>query len=300
MGEVGGMLERYEKLGLRESLHRSQLYPWACNELSFILRNAYSKLPKPLQSLIFQDSLSAFRLLPLMQTLSAASAANVLLQSAEAALPKQKRNLAMTEFKQAKVAYKRRYKSQQANEGSAQLPQDVLVHIFSFLDMHSLISVGLVCWSWNLAASDNHLWQMQYASFFGLLNNGTKIKGHKGILIEEVEVGTTNTNWREAFKKAYTGCFRRITLNRGFCGRCDAIVWLNNMKCANVHSDSKPESQQVRPVSPQQIVQFLLEDALPIISSSDSDSDSDGGSTFKLWAFPLRISKSCKRPHSCV
>lgn len=30
--------------------------------------------------------------------------------------------------------------------GSAYLPQDVLVHIFSFLDLKSLVSVGLVCW----------------------------------------------------------------------------------------------------------------------------------------------------------
>lgn len=46
-----------------------------------------------------------------VQTQSAISAANLLNQSAEAALPKQKRSLAATEFKQAKVAYKRRAKS---------------------------------------------------------------------------------------------------------------------------------------------------------------------------------------------
>lgn len=45
-----------------------------------------------------------------MQTEGAVSAANFLSQSAEAALPKQKRGLAATEFKNAKVAYKRRAK----------------------------------------------------------------------------------------------------------------------------------------------------------------------------------------------
>jgi hypothetical protein len=30
--------------------------------------------------------------------------------------------------------------------GLPHIPQDVLVHIFSFLDMHSLVAAGLVCW----------------------------------------------------------------------------------------------------------------------------------------------------------
>ena len=57
-------LERYEELGMKESLNRIYQYPIACKELSFILRLAYNQLPKVLQSLIFQDTLTAFRLLP--------------------------------------------------------------------------------------------------------------------------------------------------------------------------------------------------------------------------------------------
>ena len=57
-------LERYQKLGLRDSLPRIYQYPFVCKELSFILRGAYNKLPKNLQSLVFQDTLAAFRLLP--------------------------------------------------------------------------------------------------------------------------------------------------------------------------------------------------------------------------------------------
>lgn len=52
-----------------------------------------------------------------MQTQAVASAANFLLQSAEAVLPKQKRGLAVTEYKHAVVAYKRRPKSHQEGEG---------------------------------------------------------------------------------------------------------------------------------------------------------------------------------------
>lgn len=48
-----------------------------------------------------------------MQTGYGISLANALLQAAEAALPKQKKALAVSEFKHAAVAYKRRSKSQQ-------------------------------------------------------------------------------------------------------------------------------------------------------------------------------------------
>ncbi|PRQ60216.1 hypothetical protein RchiOBHm_Chr1g0378761 [Rosa chinensis] len=89
------------------------IYPLVCKELSLILRGAYRKVPKNLQSLIFQDTLTAFRLLPEMKTRSAVSAAHLLLQSVEATLPKQKKNLAVTEYKNAMIAHKRRAKARQ-------------------------------------------------------------------------------------------------------------------------------------------------------------------------------------------
>lgn len=52
-----------------------------------------------------------------MQTQSAVSAAHLLLQSVEAALPKQKKNVAVTEFKHAMVAHKRRCKAHQVEKG---------------------------------------------------------------------------------------------------------------------------------------------------------------------------------------
>lgn len=61
---MGSPKERYEELELHESLNQSYRYAVACKELAFILRKAYSKAPKNLQSLIFEDTLSAFRLLP--------------------------------------------------------------------------------------------------------------------------------------------------------------------------------------------------------------------------------------------
>ncbi|XP_062149671.1 F-box protein At5g52880 isoform X2 [Alnus glutinosa] len=252
-------LERYQKLGLSESLPRIYRYPIACKELSFILRGAYNKLPKKLQSLIFQDTLTAFRLLPEMQIHTAVSAAHILHQSAEAALPKQKRNLAIKEFKHAMVAHKRRYKARQEENGSARLPQDILVHIFSFLDLQSLVSVGLVCWSWNIAASDDHLWQLQYASVFSNSDNCLKSKGHQiGRPVEDEEFRflehmdtRSSIDWREAFKRAYIGnATKNLTASRGYCEHCDTIVWLNNLKCSNGHHGLNSENRQIKRVSP--------------------------------------------------
>lgn len=56
-----------------------------------------------------------------MQTQAAISAANGLLHSIEAALPKQKKVLAASEFKQAMVAQRRRRKVQPMVEGSFNL-----------------------------------------------------------------------------------------------------------------------------------------------------------------------------------
>ncbi|KAF2536608.1 hypothetical protein F2Q68_00021500 [Brassica cretica] len=70
-----------------------------------------------------------------MNTSAAVSAANLLVKSVESAFPKQKKNLAIVEFKQAKVALKRRTKSHDEHIDLPSLPQDILVHIFSFLDL---------------------------------------------------------------------------------------------------------------------------------------------------------------------
>ncbi|GMP24640.1 hypothetical protein CsSME_00001836 [Camellia sinensis var. sinensis] len=299
-------LERYEKLGIGESLPRIYQYPLACREISIILRGAYSKLPKNLQSLVFQHTLTAFRLLPLMQTQNAVSAANLLIQSAEAVLPKQKKVLAVTEFKHAKVAHKRRCKDRQ-EEGSIQLPQDVVVHIFSFLDLQSLLSAASVCWLWNSAASDNHLWHLQHVMYFGDSNNCSKGRGLQkyGILENdehmqlqmEVNAGN-NTDWRDTFKKACKGnSLKKLTSYRGYCGHCDAVVWLSNMKCSNKHCRLNSKSQKIKHISPEQIVEYILHGSPSMISSSDSDSgdsDSDEESFRKLWAIPKHFS-GCHR-----
>ncbi|CAJ2629941.1 unnamed protein product [Trifolium pratense] len=292
-------LERYQKLDLTESLSKIYRYPIACKELSFILREAFHQFPKNLQTLIFQDTLFAFRLIPQMQTQSAVSAVHLLLQSVEAALPKQKRNMAVTEFKHAMVAHKRRSKAQhQVEKDSLQLPQDVLVHIFSFLDMQSLVSAGIVSWSWNMAANDNHLWELQYVVLYDCAAKQA-VKQHPVRPDEEVNDKLLQkpldtrmgVNWKEAVKGAYTGSLsKKLTTNRGYCKHCKAIVWLNNSKCLNVHGGIISKIHDVKPVTSFQVVDYLLDDSLSITSSSDSDSDSDGESvSSRLWAYPKHL-----------
>nr|GLL20108.1 F-box protein At5g52880 [Ipomoea trifida] len=290
---------RYRRLGLREALNRPYHYSIVCNELSLILRNAYSRFSKNLQSLIFDDILLAFRLLPEMQIQASISAANALVQSVEATLPKQKRCIATKEFKHAIIAHKRRTKANCEEKGPIQLPQDVLTHMFHFLDLQTLLVAALVCRSWSEAASDNHLWQLIYTNFFGTSLNSsndmecsrcTSAQNAQGICREETSTATS-VDWKNAFKRAYKDRSSKMVLTsqRGYCSYCCSVVWLNNGMCSNKHT----KNHYVKPVSVEQIVDYVMSDSVPISCSSDSDlEDSDYESLFKLWAYPKRIGKS--------
>ncbi|KAF0927282.1 hypothetical protein E2562_031487 [Oryza meyeriana var. granulata] len=139
-----GAAERYREMGISAALSRPWDYPTACGEIAALLRLGYAYIPKAAQALVAADVLLAFRLLPDVQTGYALSAANGLLQAVEGSLPKQKKAQAVAEFKRSVVAHKRRARVQQ-DPGAPHIPYDVLVHIFSFLDMRSLVAAGLVC-----------------------------------------------------------------------------------------------------------------------------------------------------------
>lgn len=276
-------LQRYQNLALTDSLAKSYTYPLACKELSFLIRGAFNKLPKNLQSLIYQHIITAFHLLPEMQTSSAASAAHLLAQGVEAALPKQKRNSAIVEFKKAMVAHKRRSKAHQEEKGSAQLPQDVLLHIFRFLDVQSLVSAGLVCRSWNVAADDEYLWQLQYTKFFGCSDDNSKPINDK----DSVDDFATapHVDWKEEFKRAYVGnSLGRNTYGRGYCKHCDTIVSFSTLRCPNDHGRNK--NKLIKPLSINQVVEYVLNGSSELIYSSDSETDSDEVVISEFWALP--------------
>ncbi|XP_047331370.1 F-box protein At5g52880 [Impatiens glandulifera] len=294
-----GLVERYKKLGLRESLHRAYQYPVVCKELSFILKGAYRQVPKNLQSFIFEDVLTAFHLLPEMQTQTAVSAAYALLQTAESVLPKQKRVLAVSEFKHAKISHKRRSKvSSDSPTSSAQLSEDVLVHVFSFLDLRSLISASQVSRSWNQASCDNHLWCLQYNIYF--FQSCNHLKSHCSRIdyedTKELLTKEPNYDWKGAFVKAFRGKLaRKFRSFRAYCICCDSVVWLSNMKCpqGGEHKEQKAGIQILKPISTEQIVDFILhnlDDYSEDDSTSNESSDSDEGDfVHKLWALPRHL-----------
>ncbi|KAJ6764867.1 hypothetical protein OIU74_023693 [Salix koriyanagi] len=248
---MSDQVERYQILGHKEALTRTHHYHVACKELSLILREAYNKLPKNLQSLIFQDTLSALKLLPQMWTDNAVSAAHLLVQSAEATLPKQKKNVATKEFKIAMVASKRRGKAHRMQECHIELPQDVLVDIFSLLDTRSLVSASLVSRSWNAAACNNHLWESLYATIFASDHNSSKAKN---LLDGRRGEDNNSVDWREAFKRAHIdNSSKRLTTSRGYCLYCDMIVWLDGLKCGSGKCGPQPKMQSVVPKSSEQV-----------------------------------------------
>ncbi|GLJ38243.1 hypothetical protein SUGI_0778550 [Cryptomeria japonica] len=298
------MLQSYEELELRVALSRRWDYVEACKELAVILRGAYSKVPKNLQALMFQDTLAAFRLLPGADTSQRILAANLLLQAAEASLPKQKKALAITEFKHAAVALRRHSKFRHQEADPLQLTNDVLVHIFGFLDVRSLVSTGLVCRYWNLASKDNTLWQAKYQLHFDtcLPNDAHRKKSMNNALddkvgshnqnLQRLELGV-HTDWYEAFKIAFEGHPSRVFMsNRAYCPTCKLTFWLNNRDSSLDGRISKHSHQhRLKPMRPDQVLHFLLSESLESSSSSSSDSDSEGVLVVdqrlsKLWAYP--------------
>ncbi|KAF6146776.1 hypothetical protein GIB67_007490 [Kingdonia uniflora] len=281
-------IKRYETLKLRHHLSCTLDYSSACTELSFIIRKAYTDLPKTLQSILFQDILSAFKFLPEVQTRQGMSAANLLLQAAEASLPRLKRMLAITEFKHAVIAHKKRYNTKNDEEDSPeQLPQDVLLLIFSLLDMRSLVAASRVCWSWRSAANDNKLWQLQCDVYFESSQSAEKRSSN--FSCDKVVDATTIIDWKDTFKRGYIGKFSwKFSSHRGYCKQCKVMVWLDNMKCSNMHPKLKVENPQIRPICHQQVVTYLRHGSFwAYFPSSDSDSDSDSDATSKLWAYSL-------------
>lgn len=282
-----GPLDRYHKLGLRQSFSQIHHYPSACKELALILKLSYSKFPKSLQSLVLQDVLTAFCLLPRMQTQTAVHAANALLQAVESSLPKQKKALAVTEFKHAMVAHKRFSKARHNEEDLVELPQDVLVHVFSFLDLQSLLSSSQVCRSWNIASSDNHLWQSLYTNTPQILSKNNNCV--YGELTDEKWSQEANIDWRNIYKKAYDGFSwkKLLTSSRGFCKHCHEIIWVSDIG-NNKTFGLKCKYHQFNPISTRQIVEYIDGEYASSESDSDSDCDSYNEYASKLWAYPRR------------
>lgn len=287
--------ERYAKLGLADALRRPYDYSSACVELSFLLRRAYSKLPKSLQSVLFQDTLHAFRLLP-EQAVAGISAANLLNQAVEASLPKQKKALAVSEYKHAVIAQKRRCKLHHNLKGVAALPHDVLVLIFSFLDLRSLLTVGFVCKTWKSAANDDMLWKIQYSVYFGKsevhIETETQHEIRKMLSVYQNKENTSlpvSHAWKESFRSKHIGSSRRLLSSRVYCKNCKSVIWRSSITSKSCHSCFLVSKHpiKIKQMTPSKVAEYLLEEAATLSeSSSDSESDSDD-----IWPYKDRISK---------
>lgn len=86
--------------------------------------------------------------------------------------------------------------------------------------------------SWNLAASEDYLWQLQYASVFCNSDKCLKRKGHQSsrpdedqesILLQEDMATRSGIDWREAFKRAYLGIWIQILLNLLY------VLWMDKL-----------------------------------------------------------------------
>lgn len=279
-----GAAERYREMGIGAALSRPWDYPTACGELAALLRLGYADLPKTAQALVASDVLLAFRLLPDVQTGYAVSTANVLLQAVEVALPKQKKAQAVSEFKHSIIAHKRRARVQQ-NSGSLDIPQDILVHIFSFLDMHSLVAAGLVCWSWNSAANDNKLWKMNYSIFFGLSHLSCNNIPVSGVQYSMNSVSDYPTlSWKESFHSKYEECASwKFASNRALCAHCRSVIWLSNLTCASPHRcpKNRQDEAKLRPLLPDTVAKYILH--VEDIAASSSESDDTDDSDYENW-----------------
>ncbi|AQK87771.1 F-box protein At5g52880 [Zea mays] len=279
-----GAAERYREMGIGAALSRPWDYPTACGELAALLRLGYADLPKAAQALVASDVLLAFRLLPDVQTGYAVSTANVLLQAVEVALPKQKKAQAVSEFKHSIIAHKRRARVQQIS-GSPHIPQDILVHIFSFLDMHSLVAAGLVCWSWNSAANDNKLWKMNYSIFFGLSHLSCNNIPVSGVQYSTNSVPNyPNFSWKESFHTKYAECASwKFVSNRALCAHCRSVIWLSNLTCASPHHCPKNRHHEVklRPLLPDTVAKYILR--VEDLAASSSESDDTDDSDYENW-----------------
>lgn len=182
-----------------------------------------------------------------------------------------------------------------------QLPLDVLLHVFSFLDMRSLVVSSLVCWDWHSAAADNTLWKFQCSLMFGDYGSKTKeqsyeLLGDKKVVLRPPSTGddaSSNINWRDVLNRKYGGYLAWTSeTHRAICSRCKSIFWLSHLTNGRT-SHHHYKSFMIKPVSACKVVDYLLDETdFTGSSSSDSDyEDDDADVTLtsrvrKLWAYP--------------
>ncbi|XP_024518644.1 F-box protein At5g52880-like [Selaginella moellendorffii] len=298
------MEARYSSLRLGEALNRRCDYARACKELAVLLKQAYGIAPKSLQAALFQDLLAAFRILQDHPWCSAGdfSAASALLQASDSVLPKHKKGLAAGEFRKAAISLQRSSKNQSELDESCQLPVDVLVHVFSFLDPISLATAGCVCRSWNSEYKDANLWQ----KLFTVVLENTSFDPTRVLQLAGFELGDDDSStplrvkdvsiqkigcWKKAFEIAVLRSPKLLYLfTRAQCLTCKATFWSSELclqTFANQCSKKNFQEHKLRPLLLEQVVSFVLMGSRQAYNTKkDSDSDEDQYLPYaKLWEY---------------
>ncbi|KAL2629400.1 hypothetical protein R1flu_014086 [Riccia fluitans] len=276
------MLSRYRELHLDAALYRRYDYPEACRELHSLLRQVYLKVPKTVQLLMYNDILTAFRLLAGLDTSDQLLAASLLVQAAETVLPRQRRSAAVVEYKQAAVAFHRRAKRHDSEPVEFPLSADLLVHIFGFLDARSLVMASAVSRTWYEASTDDGLWRAHYLSLFVRQASPSPLES------SEMKRGGC---WRKAFEIARQGRSSRLfSSNRAYCMKCKSALWLSEGPQAS--QDRRSCSHRcIRAMTVSQVVTYVRgrscsSSSSSSSSSSDTDSEEERRSRrTRLWAY---------------
>ncbi|EFJ04287.1 hypothetical protein SELMODRAFT_432551, partial [Selaginella moellendorffii] len=185
---------------------------------------------------------------------------------------------------------------------SCQLPVDVLVHVFSFLDPISLATAGCVCRSWNSEYKDANLWQ----KLFTVVLENTSFDPTRVLQLAGFELGDDDSStplrvkdvsiqkigcWKKAFEIAVLRSPKLLYLfTRAQCLTCKATFWSSELclqTFANQCSKKNFQEHKLRPLLLEQVVSFVLMGSRQAYNTKkDSDSDEDQYLPYaKLWEY---------------
>ncbi|MCD7469476.1 hypothetical protein HAX54_008531 [Datura stramonium] len=246
----GSMVERYQKLGLKESLN--QAYHYYC-----VLKWKKEGRVRESESVPSSKVITRYCLILQLQFRVLSQLVKIGVSSSSSL------RVGVTTVENSKFLV------------AANL-QDVLVHIFGFLDLKSLVTASLVCRPWSVAASDNHLWQSIHISFSGSQSDNPNIIRLTYDLFICVAVLT------QEFQEKVTseGLLQAVQFN---------CLQLSNSKCCNECYGKITDRHQIIPVSLEQIVEYVIDESIPSLDSDSDSDDSVDSSFFKLWAYPRRF-----------
>eukprot|EP00898_Chlorokybus_atmophyticus_P004327 jgi/Chlat1/4896/Chrsp31S04912 len=315
-GDVG--LKEYNSLSLRAALSRSGDYAEACVELSLLLQHCYEHSAKPVQTVMWDDTLTALNLLSRFDASAQRKAAAQLAQATERALPKQRRTTALAAYRQHALAGHRRSKKQDTAHdgtdeadmnctGAAALPRDVIAVIFKFLDARTLVNASAVCRDWHELAKEDWLWTRHLQSTFPWEHVRLELRGSAETNAQLADLRQRGHAWK-AFAMScqmWPGLAPRS--DRVRCTVCGHIYWRSDEDQSStsssvdirlgvalragfkLRSGARAHTHQPRHLLAIAVVRSVMLGSLLAVrylEDESDDSDEDERGPMRLWALP--------------